>query len=670
MLSFHLRSEWAHQTGLYLIIVIVLFSPLLEGGTTHLAAMILRLLLLAALAVHMVDTLGNRVVEVPHLPGGLPLLAFLMLATVSTIYSPYKSQSVQWLVVCLTYAGLLYLLVTFVEEWGDVMKLRSVLIVMGLAQALWALVQSIQWGMSRPTGTFFNPNFFAGYLAVICTMVLAVICYAKVPWRKPVLASSNSLLRSIWPLGVLAILLAAFFLAQSRGGTAALIIGSAVVILLRFGRRGLLLLCMFVVVVAVIPNPIRDRIGAEHVHNPESYARLQMWQSATREIMEHPLGVGLGLYRHVNSSYAFPMEEGIIRYGKIAQRPHNEYLQIAVELGVMGLGIFLWGIALVVNDAAKLLRQRLTRRHRALVVGLCAGGAVILVQACVDSNFHEPAHAVLLAFLVSSISLGLKLCRKGVQSPQRVAIQRPVLWTVLAALVLGIFAMYAIRVGIAYQIYETGNRLAQQQNLVQAIGTYEQAISLDPGRAPYRRSLAGAYFQLSRQTHKSALAQEAIAELQKAIALNPLDGRLHALLGVVAMSQVSSVRSAEFSADDQMWMARAAEAYMHAVELEPYSYAYRFELGQLMWGLQRRDRAEEHWRKVIELEPNYLPARSALVRLYAESGRREAAYAEYGEIQARQQRLSSRATNERERAFLKADATSLHTLLAMKPEGL
>lgn len=670
MLPFPSRSEWAHQIGLSLIILILLFSPLLEGGTTHLAAMILRLLLIAALAVRLADTLRKRVVEVPRLPAALPLLAFLVLAAVSTISSPYQSQSLQWLVVCLTYTGLLYLLATFVEGWGDVMKLRSVLIAMGLAQGLWALVQATQWGMPRPTGTFFNPNFLAGYLAVICTMVLAVICYTKVPLRGTFWASRTSLLRLMGPIGALVILLAAFFLAQSRGGTAALIVGSSLVILLRFGRRGLLPLCIFVVVVGVIPNPIRDRIGAEHVHNPEAYARWQMWQSAAREIEEHPLGVGLGLYRHVNSSYAFPMEGGIVRYGKIAQRPHNEYLQIGVELGVIGLGIFLWGIALVIKDAEKLLRLRLIRRHRALVVGLCGGVAVILVQACVDSNFHEPAHAILLAFLVSSICLGRKISERGVQSPQPIVIQRPVLWAVPTALVLGIFAMYVLRVGVAYQIYETGNRLAQQRELAQAIRTYQQAISLDPGKAPYRRSLAGAYFQLSRQTHDAVLAQQAIAELQKAIALNPLDGRLHALLGVVAVSQVSSVGSAELSSDDRMWMARAAESYTHAVELEPYSYAFRFELGRLMWSLQHRDRAEEQWRKVVELEPNYLPARGALARLYAESGRREAAYAEYGEIQARQQRLSPRVTNELERAFLQADTSGLHTLLAMKFEGM
>jgi O-antigen ligase len=49
---------------------------------------------------------------------------------------------------------------------------------------------------------------------------------------------------------------------------------------------------------------------------------------------EYPFGLGLGLYQYAYPHYAFPVEGQIARYGRVAQTPHNEYLQMGVELGV------------------------------------------------------------------------------------------------------------------------------------------------------------------------------------------------------------------------------------------------------------------------------------------------------------------------------------------------
>ncbi len=660
------RSNCTRHLGLSLLAGLLLFSPLLEGGTTHLAAMIMRLLILAALFLYLLKVIMSRMLLFPRMAVGIPVLLFLVWAIASAISSPYPNQSMQWVTVCLSYAGVLYLVAGFVERWDDVAKFRSALIGMALAQTLWAIVQVIRGEIPRPTGTFFNPNFLAGYLATALVLLLAIICYIKVRPPGCSQASWHALLQFLLPVGALAILFVAFLQTGSRGGAVALVVGAAVVIVLRFGRSGLLALILLLIVAAFVPNPIRDRVTAEHVQNPEAYARWQMWQGAMREIMEHPFGVGIGLYQYTYPQYAFPIEGGIIRYGKVAQSTHSEYLQIGVELGLLGLSIFVWGVVVVGREALWLLRQRLTRRQRALAVGLCAGITVILAQAAVDSNFHEPALAILLVLLVGGVSLGRTLCRKHVRPQWSFSVQRPIIWTTLGVLLLGLFATHVVRLGLAYQVYESGSRLIQEQEIDRAIESFRRAISLDPGKSLYHNSLAGAYFQLYRRSQDRELAKASIAELRTAIALNPLDGRLQSLLGMAAASQIVSLRPTEMKPDDHRWIEQAVEAYTHAAKLEPFAYAHRMEIGRLMFALERRDVAEEQWKKVVDLEPNYLPARESLARLYAASGRREAAEVEYREILGRQQRFGSRVTNQLERSFLQVDAPGLHALLAGK----
>ena len=144
-----------NPSSLLLISGLLIFSPLLEGGTTHLAVMIIRLMVLLMLGVYVARGVRKGAFTVPSLPIGPAVLAYLGLAAFSTAISPYTHQSLQWLVVLLGYATLLYLLVCFIEGWDHIAKLLAVLVGMGLFETGWALVQGGWFDATRPTGTFF-----------------------------------------------------------------------------------------------------------------------------------------------------------------------------------------------------------------------------------------------------------------------------------------------------------------------------------------------------------------------------------------------------------------------------------------------------------------------------------------------------------------------------------
>ncbi|MGH7229362.1 MAG: O-antigen ligase family protein [Nitrospiraceae bacterium] len=644
----------------------MIFAPLLEGGTTHLAVMVIRLMVLLLLGVYLWGGIRAGTLPMPSLRIGPAVLTFLGIAAVSVAASPYIDQSLQWLLVLLSYGGLLYLLVSFIVQWDHISKLLAVLVGMGLFEAGWALVQAGWSGRVRPSGTFFNPNFLAGYLVVIWAIMLGYLFYARLGQ-----GDQSGLLNTRWfrlsrQVGTVAVpilLLLAIVQTGSRGALLALLVSTSLVVGLRFGRRGVgvLLLCLLLGV--LVPNQLRDRLWAEHMANPVGYARWQMWQGSIQAMAEHPFGVGLGLYQYVYPRYAFPVEGQIARFGKIAQTPHNEYLQIGVELGVASLLVFGWGLARIAREAVEVLRLQIIQWQRGVVVGVSAGIAGMLVHAAVDSNLHEPALAIQLTLCVAII-LSVRRLSGAVTEPLRGVFIRSrrskFVWTVVGLAVVAVLTLGVIRLGLAWMAFEDGTRAAAKKDFIQAISQYQTAVALDSGKALYHSSLAAAYFQVFEQTRDRAAAQAAVDELQSAIQLNPLDGRLPGLLGHVYVRLSSSLSPSEpYSELRKSWLRSALSAYERATDLEPYAPFYCLERGRLHLELGDRDQAEGAVRRAVEIEPNFLPGREFLAKLYLDAGQPELATREYQQIIERQQRYAGWNKDSYEERFLKADASAL-----------
>jgi O-antigen ligase len=660
--SDRLANRLKHSVPLRLLIVcaLLIFSPLLEGGTTHLAVMIIRLVVLVLLAVHLWD--GIRKGSLPRSLHGLgpAVTAFLGLALISTLMSPYMNQSLQWLLVLLTYAGLLYLLVCSIREWDHAFKLLWVVLGVGLFEAGWAVVQ---WGMGslRPTGTFFNPNFLAGYLAAVAALLLGLLSY--VPWRRSG--------RKLWAglgLFALGLLFCTIILTGSRGGMLAWIAGLAFIMMVRFGRKAVGVVLIAVVVGLALPNPLRERLWAEHTVNPVAYTRLQIWQSSLRQVVDHPFGGGLGLYQYLYQRYSVPVEGQIARYGKTAQTAHSEYVQMVVELGAASLLVFAWGVVVLSRRVNQTLKRRLHRQHRGFLVGTAGAIVVMLVHAAVDSPFHEPALAILLALCAALILRAYRISVDSETTPT-IEINSPGsrwVWAGVGTIAVAGIGMVVLRVGFAWMAFEAGSNAFAQQRFPEAIAHYETALSLDPGKALYHSSMGAAQYQIFQRTHDERTGRIALAELEEAVALNPLDGRLEGLRGGLyrsfAVSQEAG-NDAVVKADAQRWLHLALQALQNAVELDPHNPFHRLELGRVLRQLGKMESAEASVRDAVALEPNFLPGRDWLARHYLQSGQVEAARQEYQQIVERQQRYVKWSKDPVEASYLKVDVKSLEATL-------
>ncbi|MBI3098700.1 MAG: O-antigen ligase family protein [Planctomycetes bacterium] len=183
-------------------------------------------------------------------------------------------------------------------------------------------------------GTFFNPNSLAGFLALLLPMLVALA-------SRPGLAGGIRIAR-----GLLALIVAAALLwTKSKGGIGAAGVGLVVWIAIATRARwtpswkaaaALLVLTAVVGGGAFVAMDGPARIHAAR-HNLSSSlgVRLNYWAAAGQLFLERPV-TGLG-----PDNFATPYLRVKDFWSGETSRVHNDYLQVAVELGGVGLALFL-----------------------------------------------------------------------------------------------------------------------------------------------------------------------------------------------------------------------------------------------------------------------------------------------------------------------------------------
>lgn len=653
---------------LILTSALIIYSPLLEGGTTHVAQMIIRLVILGWLGGAMVLSIRHGRLTVPVLSVGYAVVAFLAFAAVATFTSPYAHPSRQWLIMIIGYATLFYLLVSCVDRWEHVYTLTLVIVLMGVGEVALALLQGFARNVVRPSGTFFNPNFLAGYLSVSWAILLSCAVYG---YRRKATGFWPLLTPTMWWFGVAASLCGLFLavlLTQSRGGMLVVLVATAFILTVRYGWRPAST-CLVLLVSAglLLPTPLRERVQAEHQQNPLSYARWQMWQGALSQMADHPFGIGLGLYQYTYPRYALPVEGEIARYGKVAQTPHNDYLQMGVEMGVGAMVVFVAGVLMVGHELRRALQARLSRRQRSLIVGLGGGTIALLAHAAVDSSLRESAVAILLVLCAGLIVSAGRLTNQAAAVVHVVPIRPRWAWGMGVAGLLLVVVLEVIRSGMAWMMFDSASRRATAGETATAIQGLQEAIAWDPGKSLYHHGLGSVYARAFEISHEQEAFRLAHAEFKIAIELNPLDSRLLGLLAQLYVSAAYPPSGISGSLEQRNnWLRAALRVYARAVQLAPYSAPYRYEMARLEWMLGELADAERHAQEARRLEPNFLPARALLARLWMDQGLVDEAKHELQEIQSRQDRFKQWSKNSIDQAFLNVDVAPLRAALHEK----
>lgn len=645
---------WPPTPVVLLLGTLVVFSPLIDGGTTHVPVLVMRLILLAALTFWSFRCRQEECVAFPR-SGVIPfLIAFVTLAGVSLLWAPYKNPSLQWVISLLMYGLLFAVVLQGIQAWSQIWQVAVVMLAVGLFEGVLGIVQYAWQGEMRARGTFFNPNFFATYIVASLSIVLGILSSTS--------SESPSRRRAIVLWLVAAILALAFISAQSRGAVVALLATLLFIGCLRFGKAFLMVILVGLLAGAVIPNPLKERMVNVAAQDSYAYSRLDIWRSTLERAIDRPMGVGAGLYKYTSFQYRFPIESDVIRYEKRAESAHNEYLQIAVELGLCGLGLLLLGIGTWIKEAKGAWQGVWRTPEWGLMVGLSGVVFAILAHATVDSVFHEPA---LMTVLV--LSGGLVIKARSFQSPSSSwTVSRPfTAWRMTAVLML-VMTLAALSIQFAAGWYAHGRGQVEFQagRLDQALEWFRLAGRVDAGTTGYHDDVAQVSLQLFRRSGDPQWLVTAAEEEELAIALNPMDGRFPYRLGTIYDALAARVVT---SSERDRLQALAADAYQQAIKADPYAPMTFLALARIRLSDGHPEEGRSWVERALEVEPHFLPGRALLAELDLKAGKLDAGRLQLKEIETIQKKFYGHTLSDTERQFLDVNVRSLKQQIAPEP---
>ncbi|MFA6142161.1 MAG: O-antigen ligase family protein [Candidatus Omnitrophota bacterium] len=337
-----------------------------------------------------------------------PILLFAIIAVISFIFSVYRHDSFYALVRLFGYIGIYYLVV---NEFDHDLRKKLVwfIIFTGTAISAYGILQYFgtlnrEWWFPQGflASTYVNHNHFAGYLELIIPFTIGFIL--KINWRNTDAGKKGAGLWNIALLPALVIMMMAFVLTQSRGAWLALfasffVISVVYINTIRTNKKAVIVLILIVIIAVSffyfgkeVVSERMDLITGARAPNTSTQTRLLIWRGTIDLITNSPLiGCGIGDYIWAFTRFR---PEGL---DVTANSAHNDYLEMAAEMGIAAPVIFILMIAIIITSVIK------NSRVDPLRVGCVAGILSLSLHGLVDFNFHIPANMLLFTVYAAII---------------------------------------------------------------------------------------------------------------------------------------------------------------------------------------------------------------------------------------------------------------------------
>ncbi len=411
------RKQRATQVGsvlLYGIFGLLLFGPLAFGAVEPWSIFLME----AGSAVLFLLWIAKQVLEdelkVRWNPVFAPMAAFGLLVIVQLVFrvTAYPHDTVSLALQYFSYALLCFLAAQSLIRGSQARILAVVFSVYGVALAGFALIQGISsngrlYWVRQPRmggwiyGPYVNHNHYAGLMEMLVPipLVLSLTRMASTKTRATAAA-------------VAALMAGTIFLSGSRGGMLAIIAEFIILgVLLLKQRRGLrtaIGVGLFVTIVAglliwVGGSELSRRIATVSSSRAEISAdiRTGINRDGLRMFLKRPvLGWGLGAFPAVYPQFRTFYTNFFIN------EAHNDFLQLLIEMGLLGFGTMAWFLVVAYRNASRKLTNWAVEMSGAAALACMLGISGILVHSFVDFNLQIPANAALF-YVLCTIGAGM-----------------------------------------------------------------------------------------------------------------------------------------------------------------------------------------------------------------------------------------------------------------------
>jgi len=305
-------------------------------------------------------------------------------------------------------------------------QLIMVVMLVGVAESLYGMLEffsghkhilhlNMEADISSVTGTFINRNQFAGYLLMVIPLSIGFLFSREATpmsrvrgWRERLSSLDGKTL--LIGFSVIVMILGLLFSA-SRMGILSLLLSFTLFSLLfrspskehRFSKTSILILGLALLWAAWIGL---DAVINRFLTSSEDFKlRLTFWVNTFQIFKDFPIfGSGLGTF-----AWVFPMYRSF-HLMEIVTHAENDFLQLASEVGLVGIGLLLIPFLFFSYKAISGIHSLSPKESgRYIGIGGLVGILALMFHSIVEINIQAPSNAFLYTILwtiVLRISLG------------------------------------------------------------------------------------------------------------------------------------------------------------------------------------------------------------------------------------------------------------------------
>jgi len=613
------EKYWAEKDNIYqklftvflklLLIIITLFANKYIYNFRVNQEAILKLFTIILFAAYLAKMVNTGKYSLQKTKLDLPIILFTLLLILSLLISETKIVSLQDFIIFFSYILIFFLITNNLNRKIDFNSFIHLFFIISLLVSIYTIIQYYGFDpylsdLHSLTSTIGQKNWISNYLAMIFPVVFSYFLLEQ--------TKKNRIIYFF----LLFILYTTLMICQSRGIwiSISLTLILAIYIIIKFKfyeifkRNKKCLFCLLVTFLAITiiystDNPLNKStitvpqraLSTFDEQDPSINTRLLIWKTTLEMIKDRPIfGSGIGTFK---MNYLIYQAEFLknnpyyIKYSVKAREVHNEYLQMWVEIGIIGLGIFIGIILMFYSSIINYLKKNNNDKEKIIVFGLVLGITCFLIHCLFTFPLHVPALGVTFFALlglteiytrkINSDKTGsdnskkeLKLKNKGTKIA---------LTTYVLVFMIWVSNLVAINPYIAEIKYFNGMRHNVDGNYKKALPCFEQATSLYPYNGRILHTLGAIYYNMGMLNKAEEVLQRTTRYL--------FDAKTFYNLGLVYY------HAGLFS--------KAEEEFKYTAYLMPkFTKAY-YDLGYLYFIQEKYDDTIEQWNKILEIEPNF-----------------------------------------------------------------
>jgi O-antigen ligase len=463
----------------------------------------------------------------------LPLSMYLAVSLISVLFAMNRQISLKYLYEMILFVYGAYMIYA-VSDKRDIDRIFTLIMVSHTCMAAYGITQHFgadifAWNTNfagRPMGTIGNPDFFAGQLLFPVFMLAAYAAFGK-KFRAAAIAglvinviclAYTKVLGAFIGFGAGAAAIGIVYLVKNREYLAA-------------RKKSVAAALAIMVAAAAVISPFAVKKAGNFLQDKKRSMthRLLMWESSLLMIKESPVfGKGIGNYRLYYPKYqarllADPKNK---EYDYVVTwMPHENYLLIAAETGIISLGIFLLAVFVFYGMCYDIFIRK--KYFDPAPAGMMAAVTAVLA-ASFFNTFYNIAGTTLY-FFVMMFAVKLYSGETGA----RVFDGKKAGLAAAAAAVLLLLFIAADGKTMAANIYlKRGARLEKDRNFGAAISYYDRILSLNPVELCPQSDVAQFYYA-GEAEREAGNMQKAREYYEKDLAINPYCPEVNNMLGAV-----------------------------------------------------------------------------------------------------------------------------------------